>query len=208
MRDDDDETWLLYRTKFCPCCRAVVRHRPIPIFLVKSIAASLTKASKRPSSLIEVVEEEDVWAGLFMTASEEELDDDEDDDQEFDEDDSSDPDGFENENDPYDSDAPPEEDEDDEIFSYETDEDAPPYEGHYMPAHWESPRIPVDSDDESHHGVNPITMALIRRGCTQEMIYEYDMIYTDEGGIVAYLDAGYIVYLGWNILVSITQKVT
>ena len=75
--DIDSETdpeYTLNRPKSCPCCRAVVIRRPVPVFVVKAVAAALRKAkgvgetgggspvSTGSSS------EQDPWKGLFPSA--------------------------------------------------------------------------------------------------------------------------------------------
>ncbi|KAG6907140.1 hypothetical protein DXG01_010359 [Tephrocybe rancida] len=70
----DDPNYILTRSKSCPCCRAVVKRRPIPAFLVKSIAGALSKhkaaaeaghsarvRSPSPTS-------DDPWKGLFYSS--------------------------------------------------------------------------------------------------------------------------------------------
>ncbi|KAG6850573.1 hypothetical protein H0H93_011772 [Arthromyces matolae] len=67
---EDDESYLLERPKFCPCCRAEVT-RPIPAFLVKSITSVLSKyrAALRSEELLRTKSPsptcEDPWKGLF-----------------------------------------------------------------------------------------------------------------------------------------------
>ncbi|RDB15805.1 hypothetical protein Hypma_003663 [Hypsizygus marmoreus] len=69
----DDPDYILTRPKSCPCCRAVVTRRPVPVFLVKAVTTALTKSravegrARSPSPI-----EDDPWKGLFMSSDEEE----------------------------------------------------------------------------------------------------------------------------------------
>ena len=67
MIDDDHPNALLYRTKNCPCCRAVVRSKPIQLYLIKSLASSLDKAKAPPGAArpSPPPDDEDPWAGIF-----------------------------------------------------------------------------------------------------------------------------------------------
>ncbi|KAJ2985514.1 hypothetical protein NUW54_g10130 [Trametes sanguinea] len=63
MVDDDHPNFLLYRKKTCPCCRATVVSKPIPLYLVKTLASTVDKARAsdgvaRPSP---PPDEEDPW---------------------------------------------------------------------------------------------------------------------------------------------------
>src|ERR1700731_1404317 len=86
-----DTGCLLHRRKTCPCCRAVIRHRPVPVFLVKSIIALLAKAndsvaSQRRASPLPGLDV-DVWAGLFHDFTDESSDYDDDEDERLDDED-------------------------------------------------------------------------------------------------------------------------
>ena len=84
----------LSRPKSCPCCRAPVNHRPVPVFLVKSVAGVLAKAKDGSSSSRILTSpsphEGDPWEGLFRNpnndderkTSEDDEDDDDDDEDE------------------------------------------------------------------------------------------------------------------------------
>jgi len=71
MYDDDDPDYLLCRKKTCPTCRAGIRNRPIPIFVVKSIASALSKArGTSPTTSLStsgsLTADTDPWEGLFL----------------------------------------------------------------------------------------------------------------------------------------------
>lgn len=83
--DEDDPQYILGRTKSCPCCRAVVKRRPVPVFMVKSVVAALTSsdaagrsprktANRSPSP----ARDADPWKGLFRLSEDEDDDDDDD----------------------------------------------------------------------------------------------------------------------------------
>ena len=65
--DDEHPNALLYRTKTCPCCRTVVHSKPIPLYLIKSLASALDK-SKAPAGTTRrspPPDDDDPWAGIF-----------------------------------------------------------------------------------------------------------------------------------------------
>ncbi|GLB43372.1 putative RING-type zinc-finger [Lyophyllum shimeji] len=73
--DDERDAYILTRSKSCPCCRAVVTRRPVPVFLVKAVATALFKykagtgeghARRSPSP-----DGNDPWKGLFPASDEE-----------------------------------------------------------------------------------------------------------------------------------------
>lgn len=194
MHDDDPDA-IMYRKKTCPCCRAIVRSRPIPLYLVKSIATTLDKA-KAPAGTIRPSpppEDEDPWAGIFRDATEYEgywsTDDDEDsderDDEDVDEDEGSDE----------------EEGEDDyqSIEGYGTGEDEDSYHGPYTAARWAPPTIHIAPDDYPFIETYSEEFKILRRGATLEMIELFRMSYSHNTGLTAVVDEDNVVYLGWNI---------
>ncbi|KAF8235620.1 hypothetical protein L208DRAFT_1392260 [Tricholoma matsutake] len=100
-----DPHYILTRVKSCPCCRAVVRRRPVPVFLVKAVVGAVATArggnsNVRPggsSSGAGSLDEEDPWKGIFVSdededdyGSSDDYDDDDDDDDEDEENEDSD----------------------------------------------------------------------------------------------------------------------
>ena len=68
MYDEDEPDTLIYRKKTCPCCRAVVSSRPIPLFVVKSLTSALEKAKAQPGAPQRTTlppDESNPWAGIF-----------------------------------------------------------------------------------------------------------------------------------------------
>jgi len=203
MDDVDNPDYLLNRRKTCPCCRTYIRHRPIPIFVIKSIATALCKAkgtSPTPSSSTTV--DSDPWEGLFPPYSEDdkyesEEDEDEDEDHEDeDEDEEDDEDEDEDEDEDHSSDWC------DEVFSYGTDSDEEPYEGEYVCPRWEPPTVAISDGDYLLAELNNSDLNVLRRGATHRMLQEFDMEYSREDGLIAH-DTEYNRYfLGWNIRLS------
>ncbi|KAH9924823.1 hypothetical protein B0H21DRAFT_814779 [Amylocystis lapponica] len=198
MFDDEMPQMLLYRKKTCPCCRAVVRSRPIPLFIVKSILAALEKGKttgavpRAPSPVPDP--SDDPWAGIFMEPS---LHDDiwgdvDDDGDEVDYDD--------DEDDEDDEDEDDEDDEDRWSDGYGTPAGDEPYEGPYVRPRWAPPSAHVASEDYSFlDELRDDEMAILRRGATLQMIDLFSMSYTHTQGLKAIVDENNIVYLGWNI---------
>ncbi|KAG6873515.1 hypothetical protein C0995_014783 [Termitomyces sp. Mi166 len=78
--DEFGSNYILNRVKSCPCCRAVITQRPIPVFVVKAIATALSKhratvepgasiRNRTPSPTIE-----DPWKGLFYSTDDDDVD--------------------------------------------------------------------------------------------------------------------------------------
>jgi hypothetical protein len=201
MYDNDDPDYLLRRRKTCPCCRTNVRHRPIPIFMIKAIVAAVAKgkggshtggsSSSEPAS-----GDLDPWEGLFP-CDDEEIDDygaSDDEDEDYDEDDGED-----------DSDDDDEDDADsayDGVFSYGTDSDEESYHGVYVHPQWEPPNSVIDEDDYLLDHLDESDLNCLRRGATIGMVQAYEMQYSHQEGLIAH-DEGYNrIYLGWNIRLS------
>ncbi|KAF8836835.1 hypothetical protein BDN67DRAFT_973689 [Paxillus ammoniavirescens] len=201
MYDNDDPDYLLRRRKTCPCCRSNVRHRPIPIFMIKAIVAAVAKgkggshaggsSSSEPAS-----SDLDPWEGLFP-CDDEEIDDygaSDDEDEDYDEDDGED-----------DSEDDDEDDEDsayDGVFSYGTDSDEESYHGVYVHPQWEPPNSVIDEDDYLLDHLDESDLNCLRRGATIGMVQTYEMQYSHQEGLIAH-DEGYNrIYLGWNIRLS------
>jgi hypothetical protein len=198
MYDDDDPDYFMYRIKSCPCCRAKVRNRPVPVFIVKSIAVALTKGKEAKPGLSvarvppPVPSDSDPWAGLFPAVGEDEFGEDDDEDENEDLDDDEDLD---------------DEDEDDynewltSVFAYGSGSEEEPYEGEYVPPQWEPPSIDIDPTALEFEDLDEEDLSVLRRGATVEMLDMYQMTYTHEDGLVAHVDDE-LLYLGWNIRLS------
>lgn len=196
MMDDDYADALLYRKKSCPCCRAVVRSRPIPLYLVKSIASALDK-SKAPAGAARPSpppEDGDPWAGIFRDHTEvddywsTDHDEDEDDEDEEDEDE----DGEDGE----------EYDEEDGYWSFDgygTGEEDERYDGPYVPAQWAPPTVPVSPDEYQFLEEDAEEFTMLRRGVTLQMIELFQMSYCHDTGLCAMVDEENEVHLGFNI---------
>jgi hypothetical protein len=202
MYDDDDPDYLMYRLKSCPCCRANVRDRPVPVFIVKAIAVTLAKgkeAKAGPSSVRAsppLALEGDPWAGLFPAVGEDEFGEDEDEDGNDDEDDDDDED-----------DEDDEEDEDDynewlaAVFAYGSESEGEPYEGEYVSPQWEPPSVDIDPNDFGLEDLDNDDLNVLRRGATIDMFDLYQMSYSHDEGLVAHVGDEQL-YLGWNIRLS------
>ncbi|KAJ7132378.1 hypothetical protein C8R44DRAFT_49225 [Mycena epipterygia] len=65
MDADAQEEYILHREKSCPCCRAAVVRRPVPVFVVKNIVNALRAAAASPPAP-PGEEDADPWKGLFL----------------------------------------------------------------------------------------------------------------------------------------------
>ncbi|KAI0654081.1 hypothetical protein C8Q70DRAFT_1030873 [Cubamyces menziesii] len=193
MLDDEYPDALLYRKKTCPCCRAIVRSRPIPLYLVKSLASAFDKAkapggSFRPSP---PPDDGDPWAGIFRDPTDYEdywsTDDDEENAEEEDED--------------ADDDDGSDEDEDDywSFDGYGTGEDEERYDGPYMSPRWAPPSVHVSPEEYPYLEPDSEEFKMLRRGATMQMIELFQMGYSHYHGLSAIVEDGNVVYLGWNI---------
>lgn len=181
----------MYRKKTCPVCRTAILSRPIPLFLVKSIAAALSKAkdagvSTAPPS---PVPEGDPWEGIFPDPAEQMW---------VEDDDYHDTYSDEALTDPPDIYGDALSDVEDWPFEgYGSDDEEPTYEGLYVQARWEDYSVEVDPEDYLFD-LTEETLSLLRRGATTPMIDLFDMTYTEHEGLRAVVRDN-IVYLGWNI---------
>lgn len=187
MYDDDDPDYLLFRKKTCPCCRGNIRNRPIPVFIVKSIASALLKVrgtSPNTSSPTagSSAADADPWEGLFPPDDEIEDYGSEDDD---DDDDEEDDDWL-----------------DEDVFSYGTGSDEDAYGGDYVLPQWEPPAAVVDEEDYLFDHLGHNDLSVLRRGATLPMLHEYDMYYVHDEGLVAHDELNNRIFLGWNISLS------
>ncbi|KAG2362183.1 hypothetical protein BDR07DRAFT_1357959 [Suillus spraguei] len=188
MYDDDDPDYLLFRKKTCPCCRGNIRNRPIPVFIVKSIASALLKVrgtSPNTSSPTagSPAADADPWEGLFPP--DDEIDDYGSEDNEDDDDDEEDDDWL-----------------DEDIFSYGTGSDEDTYGGDYVLPSWEPPATVIDEDDYLFDHLSHNELTVLRRGATLAMLHGYDMYYVHDEGLVAHDELNNRIFLGWNISLS------
>ncbi|KAH9172210.1 hypothetical protein EDB89DRAFT_1966623 [Lactarius sanguifluus] len=183
----DEPLPLILRKKTCPFCRTVIRSRPLPLFVLKSLLSIL--ATAQPKNATDVLRPspppdlEDPWAEIFpqlQCDSESGAEDDED----------------------Y-SDGWPldvmydDEDEDEEVLQGYDNTSDDEYEGEWVMPGWEPPahRAATPLDPE------PATDMLLRRGATYGMIETYDVQYSHEEGLSALIDDTCL-YLGWNIEIA------
>ncbi len=183
----DEPLPLLLRKKTCPFCRAVIRSRPLPLFVLKNLLSVLAKGKSRGATGVSETSPppdlEDPWAEIFPSLRSDSESDAEDDDEDY------------SENDywaPFDvmyDDA-----EDVEGLQEYDDSSDDEYEGEWVTPNWEPPaqRAVTPLDPE------PSLDALLRRGATYGMIETYDMQYTHQEGLTALVD-DLCLHLGWNI---------
>lgn len=190
--DEDDSDSLLYRKKTCPVCRSEVFHRPIPLFLVKSIATALEKSKQGSPRRSSPLPEGDPWARIFLDAVSPYENNDEDSH-------SGSGDSFE--------DGEDYEDADDgwPLPGYGSDSDEEIFEGEYVAARWAPPTVDVHPDDYPFEDINNEMLSMLRRGALPQMIALFSMSYTHEEGLLAILD-GNEVYLGWNISLKLDDE--
>jgi len=226
-----DPQYVLMRSKTCPSCRAVVKHRPVPIFMVKSVVSAIKKTKSPNTSSPGSWHNDDYlydnpWKGIF-TSSEEEADDEDDDGDDNDDDES------QAESDSYDfggwyrhrahfeaavegnatSESEMENEEDEEDDDEDDDDD----DVLYTQQRWAPPTVSIfdhhiEGDDLANWG------KLLQRGCSWDMLRNFDVSYSHSSGIVVTLRSldhlyasddddddnaddisMYRVFLGWNI---------
>jgi hypothetical protein len=187
----DEPLPLVFRKKTCPFCRAVIRSRPLPLFILKNLLSVLAEGklggatgSSQPSPPPDLG---DPWAEIFPPLRSDSGSDAEDDDEDYSEDEYWGP--FDV---MYDDDD--DGDEDVEGLQEYDDTSNDEYEGEWATPTWEPPihraATPLDPD--------PGTDVLLRRGATYGMIESYHMEYRHSEGITMYLN-GMCLFLGWNI---------
>ncbi|KAI0676034.1 hypothetical protein C8Q78DRAFT_964308 [Trametes maxima] len=190
MLDDDYPNALLYRKKTCPCCRAVVRSRPIPLYVLKSLASAVDK-TKSPDGVpcpSPPPDDEDPWAGIFRkhagydeywsTDEDEEDDEDAEDGEDYDDDDDEDYWSFD---------------------GYGTGEDEVGYVGAYVAPRWSPPTTTVAVDEYPFLEPESEEFKMLRRGATMAMIELFQMNYSHDTGLTAVVEDRNVVYLGWSI---------
>ena len=193
----DEPLPLILRKKTCPFCRAVIRSRPLPLFILKNLLSILAKSkssgapgSVQPSPPPDL---DDPWAEIFppLLSGSESYEDDGD----LSEDDYWGPyDGMYDDDDDEDEDEDDDEDEEVEGLQEYDDTSNDEYEGEWVAPKWEPPihRVATRLDPD------PGTDVLLRRGATYGMIEAYDVQYAHGEGITALVDE-LCLYLGWNI---------
>jgi hypothetical protein len=213
MEPEAQEQYILHREKSCPCCRAVVLRRPVPVFVVKNVVTALRAAATAPPEAASGEEDADPWKGLFLPNYESTSDDEDGDVYESSEDDGveffdqysdDDLDGAEVELAMglgafpqelarfYESASGSEEgsgsdsDEEEEEEESRDDEDSDDSEADitYSLARWEPPTHTVDL-----RNVPNVLWKMLRRGCTPELIALCNMRYTHDEGLVAHVSS-------------------
>lgn len=191
--------YILQRRKSCPCCRATITRRPVPVFVIKAIATALTRMKPGPQRppTPPCLDDADPWQGIFYPESD--LDSDEDEDDEDDEEDDDDPlnlawdiarslDEF-GYGSPDDERVGEQDDEDED----DEDEDA----SAFARPRWEPAAYSYRGEADQYLTSDELVM--IRRGCTLPMVRRYAMRFTNTDGLIARLPSGYIVYPGYNV---------
>ncbi|KAL1696681.1 hypothetical protein GGG16DRAFT_43149 [Schizophyllum commune] len=213
--DPEDPDFVLCRQKSCPCCRAVVTRKPVPIFIVKNVAQALARAKDHatPPPAAAETPEEDPWRGIFLSDTESDgyLRDDMDEESLYEYGYTDDEAfiggmlgfGIYAETDPEsvigsDDDLGGLDEEDDE------DEDADP---EFVFPIWEPPAVPfIDPQDYAGTDVTDEDIRMMQRGCTLPMIRHYSMQYEHHRGLTAFVSTTdtrrpneYCLMLGWNV---------
>ncbi|THH29522.1 hypothetical protein EUX98_g4674 [Antrodiella citrinella] len=181
---------IVQRKKICPVCRTHIRTRPIPLFVVKSVAAALEKHKAGTPGALPPRDspppEVDPWKGIFTkNAGMDNNDGDEDDGDDEDEEDqwSSDGEGYGGYGSEYDDDSDDEE-----------------YQGSWVHPHWEPPNGQLSPRDYAYlDDVEGEELSMLRRGCTLQMIHLFQLRYDHGEGLQALVDGDNTVHLGWNV---------
>lgn len=209
-----DPHYILMRSKSCPSCRASVKHRPVPVFMVKAVATALIKA-KPTSSLTPLLnrvahteaESDNPWKGIFASSDEDEsnhsdIESESESDDEEGEDflhfyhsrhlrraifasmDSTD---SEIEDEEEDDDGEDDGDEADEGHEGTSSDDEAEVDQHhvYIAPRWAPPRVNIDCTRYNlADDVIVQSIKLLQRGCTLEMLRNNEISYSHESGIV------------------------
>ena len=208
-----DPHYILMRSKSCPSCRASVKHRPVPVFMVKAVATTLIKA-KPTSSLTPLfnrvahteAESDNPWKGIFPSSDEDEGNhSDLESESESDDEEAEDFLNFYHSRhlrraifasmDSTDSEIEDEEDDDGEDDGDEADEghestssddEAEVDRPHvYVVPRWAPPRVNIDCTRYNlADDVILQSIKLLQRGCTWEMLKNNEISYSHESGIV------------------------
>lgn len=202
MYDDTTPDDLLYRKKTCPVCRTMVLFRPIPLFLVKSLAHALDKSKQLPGAPPRISPppnpDSDPWAGIFIP-----------DDSSDEEDEGGDADRWsidEDEDGNRSGDTEYGYDDAEDGWNFEGyGEDEEPYEGDYVPARWAPPTMFISPEDYAFEDLTEEQLCMLRRGATLQMIALFSMSYTHDEGLRAVVD-GNELYLGYNIALNLEDN--
>lgn len=206
-----DPHYILMRSKSCPSCRATVKRRPVPVFMVKAVVAALNNRDGSAPSAGEssalnagnVIggDDDDPWRGIFPSSDEDEGDG----DSEFDVD--SDVDGDEAviswhvrelERTLFpdlttDSEAEDDDDEesdeggnDDDASDASEDEDTrDEAQSFYSLPRWAPPRMANNmAEYDPVDSVSSMKIKLLQRGCSWPMLQTYDIAYHHHCGII------------------------
>lgn len=213
--DDDmdaeaQEESILHREKSCPCCRATVLRRPVPVFMVKSVVTALRATAAAPVP-IQGEEDADPWKGLFTPDHESPSDEDDRVDYESSEYDGGD--FFDYSEDDLDGAEvelamglgvfpqelarfyeSPSGSEDGSVSESERDEEeeeepaqdrqSDDSDAVYTVARWEPPTRRVEFEN-----VSSALWKMQRRGCTPRLIMLFHMRYTHDEGLVAHVSS-------------------
>jgi len=211
-----DPHYILMRSKSCPSCRAPVKHRPVPVFMVKAVAAALIKAKPASAStpLFNCAdhtdaESDDPWKGIFPSSDED--DSDMESESESDEEDGEDFVHFYHSRhlrraifpsmDSTDSEIEDEEDddgddEDDQDDGAEEGDEVTSSDGEveddrdsvYVVPRWAPPRVNIDRTQYNLADDDiQLLIKLLQRGCTWDMLKNNEISYSHESGIVVSL---------------------
>ena len=202
----NDPHYLMHREKTCPCCRAIVVRKPVPVFLVKSVVSALSKYKAKGARAITppTDPEDEPWKGLFVDTDDEDYEDGVDGFSDYtgDEEDEDEEEGqvagfaglygglnfmypgflphpYIVAPEDYSTDGEMDEDQSDGEDGMEDEE-----EEELVAAHWQPPIIPWD---EIPRNCPRNTRSFLRRGCVDAMIHIFGMEYTRANGLVAYV---------------------
>ncbi|KAL1742131.1 hypothetical protein HDZ31DRAFT_84363 [Schizophyllum fasciatum] len=214
--DPEDPEFILRRDKTCPCCRAVVTRKPVPIFIVKNVAQALVRAKDHttppPDAAGSASPDEDPWRGIFLSDTESDgyLRDDMDEESLYEYGYTDDEAfiggmlgfGIYAETDP--ESVIGSEDDLGGVDEEDEDEDAEP---EYVDPVWEPPYASfVDVQDYAGTDVTAEDIRMLQRGCTLPMIRHYSMQYEHHSGLTAFVSTTdtrrpneYCLMLGWNV---------
>ncbi|KAF8972679.1 hypothetical protein BDZ97DRAFT_850495 [Flammula alnicola] len=234
-----DPHYILMRSKSCPSCRATVKSRPVPVFMVKAVSSALRKArpssagpgqasaSNRPTTTD--ADNQDPWKGIFLSSEEDEDGDDSDLESESEDEDQQVligwyrqrelrralfPDAESTDSEAEDDDDEDQDEDQDQGENASEDDDDVEQHLHILPR-WAPPRMTGTQYTAAEQETSE-TLKLLQRGCSWEMLRNYDVAYRHNSGIILSLrslnhlyasdddsddeeDCMNRVFLGWNI---------
>ncbi|KDR68006.1 hypothetical protein GALMADRAFT_257564 [Galerina marginata CBS 339.88] len=201
-----DPHYILMRTKSCPSCRAVIKRRPVPVFMVKAVASALKKSKPSlagqftfPGELsLGESDRDNPWKGIFPSSEEESGEDDS-----GDSGDGFDLEGYSEDDEERQvmlslyqgyrfhasSDSEVDDDSDhDEEADHASDEEGDVSRPFYVLPRWEPPSVDVNLGDYTMSEADaPEYTKLLQRGCGWEMIQNYEVSYSHRFGIIVSL---------------------